>query len=125
MIPAPEDIELMIYPAFKARAELENLDLRNTLPDSPSSPYLQIRVQNKPPLFFSPKATNLLEHELSFDNINRGPRETYFNLQMPREVIAELLGVFPQRLDWKECVKSFEDEKSETEALRAVYTFDQ
>jgi hypothetical protein len=123
MVPLPAELTDLVYPAFRKQAAEDKLDERPQLPDSPHSPYLRVTIPSHPALIFIPKPVNKLDHEMSFDGFNKHRKEAFFNLQMPRMVIAELIGL-PERWDWRNCVVSEEEETQETEKLRAIYSFE-
>lgn len=121
MVPVPSILASQIYPAFQKQAKESNMDERHSLPDSPHSPFMAITVGSSPAIFLTPKASNLLDHEMTFDGFNK--KRNVFNIQMPRQVMAILIGT-PDRDDWRACVVSEEEETERTEGLREVYKFE-
>lgn len=104
---------------FKIAGQDLQLDCRSKLPDSPNSAFYRITMSSPDvELIFSPRPQSNVK---SFDGV--GSRDAYFDLQMPRKVLADCLGVY-ERADWKDCVLSEEEEVSLTESLRLEYVFE-
>ncbi|KAJ3112405.1 hypothetical protein HDU96_004584 [Phlyctochytrium bullatum] len=128
-IPILKEHASKIVKAFEEGAAKESLDIVSRdgrLPENMSAPYLCFDVPStdggpRPILVLSPSFDKLREMEdLAQEALAQGkapPR--LFDINFGRRILAELCGL-PDRVDWKDCILSEEEEKAQTEKIREL-----
>jgi hypothetical protein len=110
----------LVYEKFREEAKKEQLDERYDYPNSKESPYICIEILGDKPLFFTPPSQSKLDYEMMTYGGFSMKEGHYFNISMPRYVIAGLLGK-PALSDWKSCVVNSKQEVEWVSDLQTKY----
>ena len=130
VVPVPADLAPLVEDAFVQQASDDGLEVFDELPDDISVPYIRVELPDGKVIVLAPSDARIREYEQEMgERMNQvkgsGKRfpQRLLNLQLGRLVLAKLLGM-PDRLDWKRCIQSAEEETATVNALRTKYSLE-
>ena len=110
MVPIDEQLQDLVYSHFRNEVKEQGFVELGELPESPFWPYCKLWIHGQEPIIIAPREpTNGVQIP--------------FNIQIARYALSTLIGS-PERVDWKKCVLSIEEESNLTEGFKEQLLFE-